>query len=264
MAIIFNDLIEYLNRLYPATLAEEWDQVGIHFGRSDRPIKKVMTALDVRENTVQEAIDQKVDTIVVHHPILFSPIERFDYARPNIEVYSQLIKANINVFAIHTNFDRAENGMNDWLAQALDLQNIEDLSGPDEFGQPGLGRIGDLSSSMSREAILDHIKDKLHSPRLTLIEQTPQATYQRIALVGGSGLEYVYHAVAKDADIFITGDITYHKGQEAEDLDILTIDAGHYIESIFIDRMASQLQEHFQEQLEVIPSQVSTNPFRYY
>src|SRR5699024_11476219 len=70
-----NELTDNLNKLYPSELAEEWDQVGLHFGHKDAKVQKVMTTLDVRPEVVEEALKLGVDTIIVHHPILFSRSE---------------------------------------------------------------------------------------------------------------------------------------------------------------------------------------------
>lgn len=261
------DLIKVLDVMYSPQLAEDWDKVGMHFGRADRPVKKLMTALDVRPQVVAEAVEKGVDTLVVHHPPIFDPIKRFDLADPQIAMYAELIKHDINVFAMHTNFDRAVNGMNDWLAVALGLESIEPLGGFDEDGRPNMPRIGKFNQPIERDELLDRVKSELKVDALKLVENQPKETYQTIAICGGGGGSFIMDAVKAGADAFITGDITYHTGHDAYEQDILLIDAGHYIESIFTDRMAAtlnQLADSQDWQIEVVPSELTTNPFTYY
>lgn len=257
-------LIDGLEQLYPLNLAESWDQVGIHFGDRMRPVQKIMTALDIRHNVIEEAIEKSVDTIIVHHPPIFKPIQRFDTSDETIQLYQKIIQHNISVYALHTNLDIAWNGMNDWLAEQLGLAEITSTLPLDEAGNPGIGRVGMLPVPLTREALLDYVKSRFNLSHLTIMEQTPKAHYQRIAVLGGSGSEYVQDAVNAKADVFITGDISYHRGHSCYDANLLTIDAGHYIEAIFIPKMAALLTELAatnQWKFTVIESQSPTTPF---
>lgn len=257
-----HELMTQLEQHYPLSLAENWDQVGLHFGNLESEVRKVLVTLDVDNQVVEEAIQLGVDTIVVHHPPLFKPIQRFDQQLPNIAAYTQLIKHDINVYAMHTNFDRAWNGMNDWLCEQLDLQEIRSLIAHEDVTIPSIGRVGTLKKAFTRQEVIDHIKQKFGVARVTTIEKQPKPHYQTIAILGGAGVEYAKYAVDCQADIFITGDIAYHHGQTCYHYPMMTIDVGHYIESIFTTRMATQLQQNY-PQLEVIASCVNTNPFRY-
>lgn len=258
-------LIQALELDYPVELAEDWDQVGLHFGRQDAVVKNVMTTLDVRPEVVKEAISRGIDTIIVHHPILFSPIKRMDNSTPDLLMYTDIVKHDINIYAMHTNLDKAQDGMNDWLAEALNLKNIREL-GKSEDGVTGLGRLGELEKPMARPELLTHIKNQLKSQQLTIIEQNKKESYQRLAIVGGASFDSLYDALREDVDVFITGDITFHKGQDAFEHDLMTIDAGHYIEQIFKEKMTDRIKKYVDENnwaIEVVQSETNTNPFRY-
>lgn len=263
--INLKSLIQQIELWYPASLAEDWDQVGLHFGHPKNTIKKVMVALDMRPQVVEEAIERGVDTLILHHPPIFKPIERFNLEDPQIRMYAQAIKADINVFAMHTNFDRADMGMNDLLAQKLGLEEIKALSYDGE-GSPGLARIGSLPQAMDRETLIAHVKKSLNRSYLKIIERDPKPFYQEIAVIGGSGSSMMDEIQLSGADVFITGDITYHSGHDLYELDLMTIDAGHYIESAFAGYVGQKLQSLAEAQewdLEVVISQVSTDPFEY-
>ena len=263
--ITYHDLQEFLNKLYPADLAEEWDKVGSHFGQASSQVHRIMTALDVRPEVVEEAISRDVDTLVVHHPPIFHDIRRLDESFPDVAMYNQLIKADMNVFAMHTNLDRAENGMNDWLAQSLDLEEVYTIQ--DDDGKIDFPRIGRLKTPLSQVALLKYLKDSLKVENLTYIEKAEKAEYQTVAVVGGAGISCLDQVKAAGADVFITGDISYHQGHQALDSDMLVIDASHYIESVYNQAMAQVLNQakvKKQWDVEILSSEVSTNPFQYY
>lgn len=260
------EVIEALDTLYPPTLAESWDQVGLHFGQAKNSVQHIMTALDVRPNVVEEAIRKGIDTLIVHHPPIFQPIHRFNLEQARIACYAELIKHDINVYALHTNLDRAWNGMNDWLAEALELTHIESLGGLDEEGQPKLGRMGQWEQALSYEELLKKVKTTFNLDTLVVIGEDIQKEYQKLAIVGGSGSDFYEVAKEAGADAFITGDYTFHEAQEAYEGQQLTLDAGHYIEHIFAKKMQEVLQklaEEYDWKISISTSEVSTDPFKF-
>lgn len=260
-----NDLIHQLDQAYPQELAESWDQVGLHFGSKDSPVQRVMTALDIRPNLVEEAIEKNIDTIIVHHPPIFHPIKRFDMDQVLNQMFAKLIRHDINVFAIHTNLDVAWNGMNDWLAEKLQLSDIKDLNqhGPQYTEEtPTIGRVGYLPSQMTRDEAIQYIKDTFQRDFLTVVEKSVKEEYNKVAIVGGAGGSMLSQIAENNVDIYITGDMTYHVAQSAYDIDMMTIDAGHYIEHIFVSKMATLLEQWSQDNLwgiDIIPGQATTN-----
>lgn len=127
------DLIQRFEQFAPPILAEEDDPVGLAVGTLNKPISKVLVTLDVRPEVVQEAIESNVDLIFAHHPPIFKPIKKLISDDPQIEMYNQLIKNDIAVYAAHTNLDVAEGGMNDWLAQKIGLTNTEIMTITKQF-----------------------------------------------------------------------------------------------------------------------------------
>lgn len=268
-AIKLHNLIQVLNEWYPNELAEEWDQNGIHFGTPEASINRVLVTLDIRPNVVAEAISKNIDTIIVHHPPLFKPIQRFDMRHQDVQMYAQLIKHDINVFAMHTNFDAAHNGMNDWLANKLGLTQIESLVSPentDTVNTPSIGRVGQWETALTRDEVIALIKHQFNRSVLTVIEQEPKKTYQKVGIVGGAGSSFMQAAIQQQVDLFITGDISYHQGHDFYDANFMTIDAGHYIESIFVPGLTESIQQLVEERqwdIKVIASQEDTNPFTF-
>lgn len=119
------EFVEQFERNIPLWLAEENDPIGLHIGDLSYPIKKMMVTLDIRPEVVEEAIENNVDFILAHHPPIYRPIARLDLTNQQNKMYANIIKHDIRVYAAHTNLDNAQDGMNDWLAEALDLKEIE-------------------------------------------------------------------------------------------------------------------------------------------
>lgn len=119
------DFVAYFEKKIPLWLAEEGDPVGLHVGDLSRPVNKIMVTLDVRPEVVQEAIANGVDFILAHHPPIYRPLSRLDLTNAQTRMYADLIKHDITVYAAHTNLDNANGGMNDWLAEALQLHDVE-------------------------------------------------------------------------------------------------------------------------------------------
>ena len=261
MEFLLSNFIHQIEAIYPLDLAEEWDPVGLHFGNLNSTVSRIMTTLDVTESVVEEAISQNVDTIVAHHPLIFSSIKRLDDRQMNIELYRTLLSNRINVYAMHTNVDRQQNGMNDWLANRLGLINVRDLANQPLNTEmtPELGRVGDLPEALSHNELYQHILKQLGAPYLQVVNPSTDL-YHRIAIVGGSAYESIEAAIKCGADAFITGDVTYHKVLEASTLPITTIDAGHFIEQCFIKEMAQILHHLVPEHVTIIESQTNRDP----
>ena len=125
MSITGRELIQKFEAFAPPFLAEDGDPIGLAVGTLDKPISKVMVTLDVRPEVVQEAIEKQVDFIFAHHPPIFRPLKNLASDNPQNQMFHDLIKHDITVYAAHTNLDITENGMNDWLAEAIGIENTE-------------------------------------------------------------------------------------------------------------------------------------------
>lgn len=116
-------VIQYMEQLAPKHLAEEWDKVGLQLGSLQKEITGVLVALDVNEAVVDEAISLGCNLIIAHHAIIFKPIQGILTDTPAGRLYEKLIKHDIAVYISHTNLDIAEGGLNDWMAEALEIEN---------------------------------------------------------------------------------------------------------------------------------------------
>ena len=76
MEATVNDIIKVMDGIAPPNLAEPWDNVGLLVGRSSNTVKKLMVALDVSPEVVEQAVEHKVQMLVTHHPVIFDPIKK--------------------------------------------------------------------------------------------------------------------------------------------------------------------------------------------
>ncbi|WP_438351655.1 Nif3-like dinuclear metal center hexameric protein [Paenibacillus sp. FA6] len=123
-------VIQYMEQLAPKHVAMPDDRIGLQLGTLQKDIHNVLIALDVNDEVVEEAIGLQVDLIIAHHAIIFRPLKHLQTDTPMGRLYEKLIKHDIAVYISHTNLDVTEGGMNDWMAEALGIENgspLEDL-----------------------------------------------------------------------------------------------------------------------------------------
>ncbi|GGH26604.1 Nif3-like dinuclear metal center hexameric protein [Paenibacillus segetis] len=120
-------VIQYMEQLAPKHVAMENDKIGLQLGSLQKEITGVLVALDVNEAVVDEAISLGANLIVAHHAIIFRPLANLQSDTPMGKVYEKLIKNDIAVYISHTNLDVTDGGMNDWMAEVLDVQDVSPL-----------------------------------------------------------------------------------------------------------------------------------------
>ncbi|WP_046178778.1 Nif3-like dinuclear metal center hexameric protein [Domibacillus tundrae] len=122
-----HEIIQMFERFSPKSYAMDGDKVGLQIGRLNKPCGRVMIALDVLESVVDEAIEENIDLIIAHHPMIYRPLGSIQTEQTAGRVIEKLIKHDIAVYAAHTNLDVARGGVNDLLASALGLIDTEVL-----------------------------------------------------------------------------------------------------------------------------------------
>lgn len=120
-----HEVIQLMEQIAPKTYALEGDRIGLQIGRLNKKVERIMIALDVIEEVVDDAIEQKIDLIIAHHPLIFQPLKSIRTDVGQGKLIEKLIKHDITVYAAHTNLDVAKGGVNDMLAAALRLQDTE-------------------------------------------------------------------------------------------------------------------------------------------
>jgi dinuclear metal center YbgI/SA1388 family protein len=120
-------LIEKLNQIAPPWLALPEDPIGLQVGSPDHLVEKAIVALDLTPPILKQAVAEKANLIICHHPLIFKPVPSVTSETALGQKLYTLIKHRIDFFAMHTNFDIAPGGLNDALAQVIGLKEIQPL-----------------------------------------------------------------------------------------------------------------------------------------
>ncbi|HNR65832.1 MAG TPA: Nif3-like dinuclear metal center hexameric protein, partial [Atribacterota bacterium] len=119
------ELINIIERIAPFFLQQSFDNSGVQYADLDEKIKKVLICLDVTIETIEEALKQNCNTILSHHPLFFQPLTKI--TKQDNPTTFQLTHHHINLISAHTNYDLAENGLNDYVGRLLGLKKIDSL-----------------------------------------------------------------------------------------------------------------------------------------
>lgn len=122
------DVVDAMGKIAPLHLAESWDNVGLLLGDAESPVRHLMTCLTVTPEVVAEAIEQRVEMIVTHHPLLYKPTQRITSASTEGQMLLQLMASRIAIYSAHTAYDNAPDGINDQLAGLLKLDELRPLT----------------------------------------------------------------------------------------------------------------------------------------
>src|SRR5262245_24444441 len=114
-----SDVVGVLDVLYDPRWADAWDKVGLVCGSPESPVERVLFAIDPTAEVVEEAIAYDADLLVVHHPLLLTPVSSVAATTPKGRVVHELIKHDIALLTAHTNADTPAYGVNDSLARAV-------------------------------------------------------------------------------------------------------------------------------------------------
>jgi dinuclear metal center YbgI/SA1388 family protein len=121
------DIADFLRDLAPLQFAASWDNVGLLLGDPAAGVERIMTCLTVTPESAAEAVQERAQLIVTHHPILFRPVQRLTAATPEGRMLLELARAGVAVYSPHTAFDDAPGGINDLLAGKLGLSDVRPL-----------------------------------------------------------------------------------------------------------------------------------------
>ncbi len=239
MAARVKDICSLLEETAPRRLAEKWDNVGLQVGSLGGEIKKIMFSLDPCIEAVNFACSSGAQLLVTHHPLIFSPLISVHTDSFPGGVVALALEKKISLFSSHTNLDRAKSGINDALAEILELEDAEVLEDFEGGEGEGLGRIGGLKESLSLSAFAERVAQRLSAESLRIVG-SEETCVKRVAVVGGSGAGFALRARAMGADVLVTGDVGYHHALEASREGLCVIDAGHFYTEKAAFRMLAQ------------------------
>ncbi len=245
MSVKCYDIIKIMEEYAPLKMAESWDNVGLMLGDENADLKMVLTALDINDNVIDEAINIGADMIITHHPFIFKPIKNIKYSDAQGRRIIKLIKNNISVYSSHTNLDIAKGGTNDTICNILGLNNVSGLiECEDKINY--LGRVGFLKKDMTLTEFSEYVKLKLKL-NVVSVSGNGNTIVKKVGVCTGKASGSVYMNAAKllGCDVYLTGDVGYHDAQYALDIGLCVVDATHYaLEVCITNVLCSYMNEY--------------------
>lgn len=253
------EIVDYLLNKYPLELASSFDigKVGLQFGSMSKEVKKVMICLDGTSEVINEAIENNVDLLICHHPFLFSPILNLDYNSPLGKKMVKVFKSELNIFAMHTNFDSALNGMNDYLASLLGLENVYSI--PEIPTNESFMRIGEIEKCSLAEFAY-FVKETFNEECVRVVGDLDK-NVKKVAIIGGSGASFVVAAKKLGCDCIVTGEVKQNNAIDALEYNMGIIEVSHSVEAFFKEYIKNMLEDEFKD-VEFILSKKDVNPFK--
>lgn len=262
-----SDLVAVAESLWPTHLADEWDRPGLISGLYSAEVTKVLLAVDLTIDLIDDAIAGGSDMIITHHPFLLkSP---FDLREDSGKGYvlSKAIRSEIALFSAHTNADVVTAGVSNALAERLGLEALKPLVAT-VSGEIGHGRVGNLAQPMT---LLDFSRFVARSIAATAggvrVAGDANAMVSRVALCGGAGDAFISAALDSEADVYVTSDLRHHPVQDALEQAKATstsfalVDISHWAaESLWLNVAAAQLSDELSD-VKFVVSDLRTDPW---
>lgn len=372
MSATLQEIVNLLNAQYPQAWATPGDRTGFQVGCPGSPVTTVLVALEASPAVVREAKSLGAQLLLTHHPMIYQPLGEVREDQAGGELLTALIRAGVASISCHTNLDVAPNGLNDYLARALELADVEVLAEtsrdnlykltvfvpldyadrvrdhlaatglgivgryshcsfavrgqgtyrPLEGARPfqgevgqlsraeevrlemlapefllpaalerlreshpyeevaydlyplknsgaarGFGRIGNWRTAKPFGAVISLVKTIFQVNAVKVWGWPPQAV-QRLAVLGGSGGEFIQTARDQRAQIYVTGEVRHHQVAPESLENFAVLEVGHYSsEAVFMGPWAEQLRGFFAAaglKVKVEVAQSSQTPFGFF
>ncbi|MDD3325068.1 MAG: Nif3-like dinuclear metal center hexameric protein [Sulfurospirillaceae bacterium] len=235
------EIYDLLDEISPFSSQASWDNSGLNVGSMNSEVQRVYLGLDVDSFSVEEMENESL--LIVHHPLIFKELKSLNFDRYPSSLIQKLIRKNISVVAMHTNFDLSH--LNRYVvSEVLGFKTCV----TEEY-------ICYFEPQTSFEEIVLDVK-KAFGMETTRVVKCNNFV-QRCALTTGSGGDLINRV---DADCFISGDLKYHTALEARENSLSLIEVGHFeSEQYFSECLSFHLKNL---PLKVIMSNYK-NPFEY-
>lgn len=260
-----SEIRDYFDEIAPFYMKLDFDNVGLLTGFSGSEVTRVVTALDITDEVVDEAIACSAQLIVSHHPLLFTAIKSVTDEDGKGRKILSMATHGISVICLHTNLDTADGGVNDALMAALGgrVTGLLDPHGTHPDGRPyGITRLGELDEAMELSAFLAQVKKNLNANGLRYHDAGRPV--KRLACCGGAGGGDMEKAFAAGCDTYVTADLKYDHFLWAKEMGLNLIDADHFCtENVVVPVIKQRLTQRWPE-LDVRISEVHRQTVKFF
>lgn len=118
------ELTQFLDSEIPLSFQDNYDNSGLQVGDPEKDITSALLTLDVTEAVLDEAVDNEVDLIISHHPVIFTGIKSLSGRTYTEKIIQKAIRNEVAIYSAHTNLDVMSYGVSRKMAEKLDLQNV--------------------------------------------------------------------------------------------------------------------------------------------
>lgn len=254
-----------VEELWPESLAEEWDEVGLVSGHPSAEVSRIMFAVDPTLDVIEEAIEWGAELLITHHPLLLKGVTSVAATTAKGKAVHRLIESGTGLLTVHTNGDSAVGGVSDVLADALGLNDVVPLTpSPNGLPEEGIGRVGDLEDVMTLGDFAARVFGILPSVAGGVrVSGDKDGLVRRVAVCGGAGDSLFNEVRASNADIFVTADLRHHPASEARENAVndrpYLIDVSHFAsEWLWLPAAADALGNVLSDQGHDVDIRVST------
>ena len=234
-------IYKILDEISPFELQESWDNSGLLVGSMEDEFDKIYVGVDI-DSKLLESIESN-SLLILHHPLIFSGLKRLNPSLFPSNIIYELIKRDIKLIAMHTNFDKTH--LNRYVAyEVLGYKDVE----CEEF-------LCYFKVDKSFDEFAKEVSEKLNIKNLRVVKSNERVS--KVALCTGSGSSLINEI---NADCFLTGDIKYHTAIEAKENKISLIDINHFESEVYFGEV---LQRELKDKgLNAIIASIN-NPFDY-
>jgi len=249
------------------------DNVGLMAGDSGAVVTRVMCALDMTSEVIDEASSEGAQLIVVHHPLIYGSIAQVNDKTLTGKRIIKLLSSGIAGISMHTNLDAAPEGVNEALAEAVGLRRpftppdvdrgvYSEKAGRYAGVSHAVARAGYLDRPMTMEEFLQAAKKGLNCRGLRYFDSGRPVHY--VCVIGGSGGSYLEAAIEHGCDTLLTGETRYSAFLTAREMGVNLVDADHFAtENTVVPRLVRELKRVFPH-LEIITSGTHNQTAQFY
>lgn len=259
--ITVNDVYNAIDRHAAFSSQEKWDNSGILAGGGGREVTRILTALDITVQVIEEAEKTGAQLIVSHHPVIFDPLKSVAEDSP----VGTLLKKGISAICTHTPFDMAAEGMNKGLYDILkEPLGLSDDPEPLEDMGNGLsvGRIYGMKAPLPPRETAQRLKKALGCTSVRFTDNK-RGGISRIAVSSGAGNGFIELARSKGADGLVSGDIKHDGFISAVNSGFCVFDCGHFHTERIFSRLMKNILEKELAGIDVREAESCTDPAEY-
>ncbi|EFN72566.1 NIF3-like protein 1 [Camponotus floridanus] len=256
------EILSAICKFADTSLAASWDNVGLLIEPTEpKNVSCILLTNDLTEDVMDEAIQLQTDLIITYHPLIFAPLKSITTQSWKERIVARCLENKIAVFSPHTSFDSVKGGVNDWLAEAFELESSKPIQPDTNNPTYGLGRLCTLKNRVSIEEAVNLIKQRTNLKYVKLARARTADDYiNTVALCAGSGASVLKEV---PADLYLTGEMLHHDILDAVHRGIHVILTNHSdSERGFLKIFASILDSALQQSVKVCLSKADRDPLQ--